>query len=151
MSNRLNEIEPLVVSMLENSGFSLIQLALRGHQHSHVLEIFIDSENDVSAETCAFLSRKISSELDRKSIIPGKYTLIVSSPGVDRPLKFPVQYKKNTGRKLQVTFREGDFTKRVHGRLTNCTDTGIQLDTDDNLLYSVPYDSIVEAKVSLPW
>lgn len=147
----VEEIESLATPILENEGFFLIEVVLRGQRNNQVLEIFVDSEKDVTAEMCALINRALSVELDRKNIVQGKYTLVVSSPGVDRPLKFPMQYMKNTGRKLQVIFQDGPITKTIQGTLTSCTDTNIQLDTEKNLSYTVPYDAIVEAKVSLPW
>ncbi|MEZ4892788.1 MAG: ribosome maturation factor [Saprospiraceae bacterium] len=67
------------------------------------LYVFADADNGFTFERCQKLSRYLESHLDSNGWLGEKYVLEVSSPGIDRPLKFPRQYKKNIGRNLKVT------------------------------------------------
>ncbi len=67
------------------------------------LYVFIDSDSGFTFERCQKISRFLESHLDSNGWLGEKYLLEVSSPGIDRPLKFPRQYVKNIGRNLSVT------------------------------------------------
>ncbi|MFT7121767.1 MAG: ribosome maturation factor RimP [Neolewinella sp.] len=75
------------------------------------LEIFIDSDSSMSFRRCQRISRYVEAYLDEEQPLGESYTLNVSSPGVDRPLKFHRQYVKNLDRTLEVTTTEGETYK----------------------------------------
>ena len=70
------------------------------------LYVFVDSDSGFTFERCQKLSRYVESHLDANGWLGEKYLLEVSSPGIDRPLKFPRQYLKNVGRNLLVTLKD---------------------------------------------
>jgi len=74
------------------------------------IEIIADADDGMSLEKCRSLSRTIETAIDEAQFLGDDYTLEVSSPGVDRPLKFPRQYKKHIGRTLEITFNDADET-----------------------------------------
>lgn len=71
------------------------------------LNVFIDCDSGVTFEKCQKLSRYLESFIDEEGWLGEKYILEVSSPGIGRPLKLPRQYKKNIGRKVEVSLLEG--------------------------------------------
>ncbi len=71
-----------------------------------ILRIYIDSQHGVSVEQCAELSRNLSVVLDVEDIVPGSYTLEVSSPGLDRIFFNPAQMKKFVGNKVKLTLKQ---------------------------------------------
>lgn len=75
------------------------------------LEVFIDCDSGMTFRKCQRISRFLEAWLDEEQPLGDKYTLNVSSPGVDRPLKFHRQYVKNIGRTLAVTTKEGENFK----------------------------------------
>ena len=77
-----------------------VELELKLNQR---LYVFADSDSGFSFEKCQKLSRYLESHLDTNGWLGEKYLLEVSSPGIERPLKFPRQYKNNLGRTLAVT------------------------------------------------
>lgn len=80
--------------------------------HSNTkLDVFVDSDSAMTFRKCQRISRFIEAYLDEAQPLGEQYTLNVSSPGVDRPLKFQRQYVKNVGRTLEVTTTEGDTYK----------------------------------------
>ncbi|WP_157974537.1 ribosome maturation factor RimP [Lewinella sp. IMCC34183] len=72
------------------------------------LEVFVDSDSGMTFAKCQRISRYLESYLDEAKPLGEEYILNVSSPGVDRPLKFHRQYQKNVGRTLEVTTTEGE-------------------------------------------
>ncbi len=71
------------------------------------LEIFVDADSGMTFRKCQQMSRYVEAYLDEEQPLGEKYTLNVSSPGVDRPLKFQRQYVKNVGRSMKVKTIEG--------------------------------------------
>lgn len=79
----------------------------------NTLEVFIDSETALDFAKCQKVSRYLESHLDENKWLTEAYTLEVSSPGGDRPLKFVRQFTKHLGRNLEITTQgnviEGKF------------------------------------------
>lgn len=76
-------------------------------QSNTKLDIYVDSDSSMTFSKCQRISRHIEAYLDEEQPLGEKYTLNVSSPGVERPLKFHRQYVKNKGRTLEVTTNDG--------------------------------------------
>ena len=97
------------------SGVDLLEKDLFGVGNRKILRVFIDKNGGVNVENCASTSRYLSEELDKEEnsdLIDGSYTIEVSSPGLDRPLKTKRDFERNLGRILHVT-QNGKFIKGV--------------------------------------
>ena len=64
--------------------------------------VYVDGDHGVSIDSCARVSRKLSEKLEENELFDGKYTLEVSSPGLNHPLKLKRQYVKNIGRQVKI-------------------------------------------------
>ena len=93
------------LSSPELEDYFLVDLQLSA---SNKLEVFLDSDNEVSFSTCREISRFLEQYLDEEKWLGEKYTLDVSSAGVGKPLKLMRQYQKNIGRKLKVKMTDGE-------------------------------------------
>ncbi|GEO09706.1 ribosome maturation factor RimP [Segetibacter aerophilus] len=90
------------------------------------IKIFLDSDEGMSIEKCVRYNRKLYALIEEKALFPeGNFSLEISSPGVDEPLKNSRQYNKNIGRKVLVTFN--DDTEK-EGKLLQVTDTDILIE-----------------------
>jgi ribosome maturation factor RimP len=89
------------------------------------LEVILDSDTGISFDTCRQISRYLEGFIDEEGWLGEKYTLEVSSPGVDRPLERQRQYPKHIGRKLEVKMQDGS---KYEGTLTEVTDSTITLE-----------------------
>lgn len=78
------------------------------NQSNTKLEIFVDADSAMDFRKCQRISRFVETYLDEEKPLGESYTLNVSSPGVDRPLKFHRQYVKNIGRNVEVTTNDGE-------------------------------------------
>jgi len=101
----------------EKLGYFVIDILYRGDNRKKIIEIYVDAEKNVTADDLAEISREINSVLDEKDLIKDSYRLEVSTPGVDRPLKFLQQYPKHINRKFEITYKTGDEVKTITGKL----------------------------------
>lgn len=97
-------------------------------QHGRVVRITVDRDGGVSADDLGDLTRRISHVLDDADPVPGRYTLEVSSPGLERALRTPAHFARAVGDKVNVKTRpnvEGE--RRIVGELTAADDDGITI------------------------
>ncbi|MBI5474160.1 MAG: ribosome maturation factor RimP [Ignavibacteriae bacterium] len=139
----LSELEAIAT----RQGAHVIDTSIRGSKNRSIIEIFVDAEGSVTSELCSEISRDAAKLFEERDIITGAYDLVVSSPGIDRPLKFPWQYKKHVGRKLSVTLTsEG----KNEGKLVAADEDEITLDVGGAQM-RIRFDAIREATVKAPW
>jgi ribosome maturation factor RimP len=80
-------VENLLQPILDSMGLELVELEFKKVGRGYLLQIFIDKPDGVNLDDCAEVSRELSVQLDVEDCIASRYTLEVSSPGLDRPLK----------------------------------------------------------------
>ncbi len=103
IDSQLDEIIRRTFETDEFADCQLLEIKMTAHK---AIEIIADADDGMSLEKCRSLSRTIEKEIDEIGFLGDDYTLEVSSPGVDRPLKFPRQYKKHIGRTLEITLND---------------------------------------------
>ena len=87
------------------------------------IKVFLDADNGITIEKCIKVNRALYNQIEESDIFPnGDFSLEVSSPGVEEPLKLHRQYKKNMGRTVEVTMNDG--TKK-EGKLTGVNEDEI--------------------------
>ncbi len=90
------------------------------------IKVYIDGDKGISIEKCVYFNRLLYKKIDEAGLFPqGDFSLEVSSPGVDKPLKLNRQYLKNTGRNIEVTFIDGS---KKEGKLLQATNEDIILE-----------------------
>lgn len=105
------------------------------------VEVFVDSDSGMTFAKCQRISRYLESYLDEAKPLGEEYILDVSSPGVDRPLKFHRQYLKNVGRTLEVTTTEGES---YTGVLKAATPTEVTLEAKQRVQEGKRKKTVVE-------
>ena len=113
------KLDTLIAKACEAVGVSLVEQDLFRAGKRKTLRLYIDKPEGVTIDDCSAVSRHLSDALDLDpEIIEGAYTLEVSSPGLDRPLKSVADFTRNVGRLVRVTRSTG---KPVVGKLV-CAD-----------------------------
>jgi ribosome maturation factor RimP len=93
---------------------------------SNQVTVLLDADKGITIEKCTAVNRALYKYLEESELFPGgNFSLEVSSPGVDKPLKLLRQYKKNIGRKVEVEFADGTKTE---GTLLEVNEDGIVLE-----------------------
>lgn len=123
MSGLPQHIEEIIRQEAEQRGMVLLELIRRGQRNTSVIEVIVDSEQGVMLDDLTELSRWVSTLLDQyEETIPGRYRLEVSSAGLDRPLQFGWQYRKNIGRLLKLQYADVEgITRTEIFRLADAT------------------------------
>ena len=115
------ELEPIVDEFPE---LFLVDLTVTGVSEKQLVLVLIDSELGLPIDMCSLISRKFLSKIEEKDLIKGTFNLEVSSPGIDKPISLPRQYKKNIGRKLEVETLDGEI---IEGELKKIEEQTIAL------------------------
>jgi ribosome maturation factor RimP len=137
----VKKVSELVRTIVDDAGFRFYDLHF--NKVSNVLTVFIDrADGSITVEDCRKVSALISQDLDHSDIMTFRYTLEVSSPGVERPLKRPEHYLWAMGKLVEVDIKD----KRMRGYLRNTEKNGVMIATDHGEHF-VPYSAIVKAKV----
>ncbi|MBL0356633.1 MAG: ribosome maturation factor [Chitinophagaceae bacterium] len=120
----IQAIEALIEKIIaDNSDIFLVSVRIKPTNN---IKVFLDADTGLSIDKCIKINRAMYKTIEEEGWYPdGNFSLEVSSPGVDEPLKLLRQYKKNTGRNLEVVF--SDDTKK-EGKLAAVNETGIQLE-----------------------
>ncbi|MEM6963210.1 MAG: ribosome maturation factor [Bacteroidota bacterium] len=119
-----SQIEKLLLEKFEEEEYAdcfIIEVM----QNNKKLQVFIDSDSNIDFTKCRKISRYLEEHIEENNWLGEKYILEVSSPGIDRPLKFPRQYKKNVGRKIDVHTIDGE---KITGTLIETNDEVIKVE-----------------------
>jgi len=114
-------IEKLVNEVLsQEKEYFLVEVKIKPTNN---IKVYLDGDNGISIEKCVQFNRGIYKKMLAADLFPaGDFSLEVSSPGVDKPLRSKRQYLKNIGRNVQVVFNDGS---EKTGKLTEVTDADI--------------------------
>lgn len=146
MSSIPDKIHEFLLPITDQSDTYVVEVLLRGERSSKVIEVYVDSDKGITLDECSQISRALSEKLDEADLIPGRYRLDVSSPGLDRPLKLLRQYKKNIGRTMKVKYT-GDGKKMVQeGRLESVSETSIVI-TKAGKRCEIGFSAVTEAYI----
>ncbi|MGH7664530.1 MAG: ribosome maturation factor RimP [Gemmatimonadaceae bacterium] len=101
-------LEGIVVAELDRLDLDFVELLQRGTRNRSVLDLRIDRRDGsaVTVDDCARASRAIEARLDGSGLVSERYVLEVSSPGIERPLRTPADWRRFVGRPLNVLSQE---------------------------------------------
>lgn len=148
-------IAALATPLAEASDIELVDVEVKGQRNRRIVRLVADAEGGLDVDRIASLSRAVGDALDEQDVIPGQYTLEVTSPGADRPLRSVRDFRRNVGREVRVVrTKEAAQAPDVKGELT-----GTVRDVDDDAVTLVVADTehrielrdIDHGKVVLPW
>ena len=106
-------------------GFFLVDIRIKPTNN---IKVFVDADQGISIEKLVQLNRKLYKTLEESNFFPnGDFSLEVSSPGLDEPLKLHRQYLKNIGREVEVILTEG---VKKEGKLVTVDEEGITLEEE---------------------
>jgi len=159
----VEHVREIAVRVAGSYGLDIFDVQYRREGPGMVLRVLIDrpgsastAEDSVSVEDCARVSRDLSATLDVEDVVPTAYTLEVSSPGLDRPLRGAADYGRFAGRRAKLVMREAvDGQMFFKGRLDGTERGGngsggvVLIVTDDGQRHRVPIDTITRANLEV--
>lgn len=136
-----------------SEGIEVVDTLLLGAGNNRLLRIFIDKPAGVTHADCEFMSMQVGTILDMEDVIPGgAYTLEISSPGVERPLKKASDFERFTGKKAKVVLREPVENQRAWiGVINGISEGNITLDPGAGKTVSFPLAQVQKAHLKFEW
>ena len=160
MGDVIQQVRAVAVRIAESYGLEIFDVQFRREAPGMVLRIRIDrpgsratADDSVTVDECARVSRDLSAIFDIDDVVPGQYTLEVSSPGLDRPLTRPDDYQRFAGRRAKLVMREKvDGQGYFKGRLGGIEDGPVKvvvIEGEDGRTHRVPFDVITRANLEV--
>lgn len=141
-------VTPVAEALMKGLGLELVDVEYRREGGGWVLRVFIDKPGGVTLDDCQAASRALGEKLDELDPIPTSYSLEVSSPGIERPLKRPEDYERFAGRLVHVrTFAPYEGRRNWQGRLVGLAGGAVVLDTDAGQV-AIPQDMVARAHLA---
>lgn len=146
-------VRQVVDEVIRGRDLFIVDVEIRGRKGSRAVDIFLDSEDELGVDVLARVSREIGFVLETEDIISGRYNLNVSSPGADRPLSHPRQFRKHVGRPLRIERESGDGepAEVLVGDLLEVHEDGLVIASGPAETVRIAYQDIETARVQLPW
>ncbi len=141
----LDKIKKIVQESCQKHGVEIYDLEIKNTNKGKTVLVYITKVNGVTIMECRNVSKTISNVLDREDIIPGKYFLEVSSPGLERELKFKKHYLSAINENIKLTFKKKDTNIIKIGILREVLPDLINVEFDDKI-HSVLFADIKKAK-----
>jgi ribosome maturation factor RimP len=120
------------------------------------IKIFVDADRGMSIDKLAQYNRNLYRQIEESGLFPNNdFSLEISSPGLDEPLKLRRQYLKNIGRYVEILLKSG---VKIEGKLINATDVEILIEEEKGnkkkkeiIQHSLSYDDIKTTKIQIKW
>lgn len=143
-------LQDMLEPIIDDLGYETVRILTIG-QVNPTLQVMIDVKDgsrDITVDDCAKVSRALSAVLDEKDPIKDKYSLEVSSPGLDRPLTKPEHFARFVGYTAKVeTINEVDKRKRIKGEILSLDENNnVHMDMDGKE-FVIAFDNIAKAKI----
>ncbi len=110
----IDRVKEIAEVYLKDHGIELIEIVFRREGPVLVLRIVADTASGITVSECTGLNNFLSEVLDREDVIQDRYTLEVSSPGLDRPIKTDRDFKRSMGKDLELTTFETIDGRKTH-------------------------------------
>lgn len=134
--------------VVESMGYELVGVEYLGRGGDRaILRVYIDKEAGITLEDCAEVSHQLSGVLDVEDPIPGRYSLEVSSPGLNRPLVYPEHFERFRGHRVKLRLAEKvEGRRNLEGSLLGLADGLIQLEVEGRT-WEVPLAAVESARL----
>ncbi len=145
MNINRTEISQKLQDAIEKLGYLFIDIDFRGDDRNRILEIYIDNEVGIITADCVDISRACGNLIEEENLIESKYRLDVSSPGIERPVKFIQQYKKHIGRNFELEF-DNQVSEKFEGKLIDMNNEILRFEINKKI-EEVNFNNIKSAKI----
>ena len=153
----LAQVRAIAERVAASRGLEIWDIQSRRETSGHVVRVFIDRpgpaatpEESVSIEDCEQVNREMSTILDVEDPLPFAYTLEVSSPGLDRPLRSVADYQRFAGRLAKVVVSEPvDRQKAFEGHLRGTEGDEVLLEASNGRMHRLPFRLITRGRLEV--
>ena len=152
IDSQVQTIEKMLEAILANDpAYFIVEIKIRPTNN---IKVFLDGDSGISIEKCVYFNRILYKQIEESGIYPGgDFSLEISSPGLDEPLKLMRQYLKNVGRKVEVLLKDGVKTE---GKLTAVDNNHIVVEEirgknkkQETIMHDFPFENIKSTKIQI--
>jgi ribosome maturation factor RimP len=154
IDSQIQAIEQKVMALIDPDPENfLVEIKIRPGNN---IKIFVDADRGISIDKLAHYNRRLYRQIEESGLFPNNdFSLEISSPGLDEPLKLRRQYLKNIGRHVEIVLKSGVKTE---GKLMNATDEEVLIEEEKGnkkkkeiIQHSLSYDDIKTTKIQIKW
>jgi ribosome maturation factor RimP len=146
--SRLDRIREIAGRVAASEGMELVDVELHGRGPGAVIRIFLDKPGGVTHGDCQTVSRQVGTILDIDDLMEARYTLEVSSPGLDRRLSNPSDFQRFAGNKLKLSIRNPrDGQRRFQGLLLGLEQGKVQVEIEAGRVLTIAPEEIEKANL----
>ncbi len=153
MDATLTRVWELAAPLAEGEGLEIVDIELRyeGSRGGRVLRLYLDKSGGPNVDDLSRVSRQLGELLDAQDAIDGAYTLEVSSPGINRPLKKPAHFTRFIGKRIRIRTRDMIEGRRSFlGILGEVVEDGVIL-AQEGKRYRIPFSVIEKSNYEHDW
>jgi ribosome maturation factor RimP len=149
MNDTKRQVESVANRVADEQGVEVFDIELFG-KGKLLLRVAIDKEGGVTLDDCERFSKSLGALLDVEDVMHRAYTLEVSSPGLDRPLRSLREFERNKGKLVRiVTVEKIENQNFLVGRIAEVNDNGIVTLLVDDRAIGIPYEKIAKARLEI--
>lgn len=150
MKATANQLQQSLSPVVTGLGYELVGIEWLSQGKHSLLRVYIDQESGIGIEDCEKVSRQLSALLDVEDLIPGHYSLEVSSPGLDRPLFTLEQFQRFAGEQAKVKCHAPIHgQKKFIGTIASVSieNEEVSLSLENGELVQIPFNLIAKANL----
>ncbi|MGA2435885.1 MAG: ribosome maturation factor RimP [Bryobacteraceae bacterium] len=149
----VTKVREIAERVASSEGLEIVEVQLLGGGGKRLLRIYIDKPSGVSHSDCELISHEVGTILDVEDVVPGgRYTLEVSSPGVERKLTNASDFERFLGRKARVLLREPvENRKRWEGLLAGFSGDVVTLEPSPGKSIQFALKQVEKANLKFDW
>ncbi|HZV11890.1 MAG TPA: hypothetical protein VFA55_01650 [Candidatus Kapabacteria bacterium] len=143
------EIEEIIWLCAQEAGISILEIKTQNHKDKMIIDVSADAERALTIDDYAVLSRNIEDRIQNAYPDFERYDLRVGSPGIERPLEYRWQFRKNIGRPIRFTLAENGEEKSVQMRLREVSENTLKFEDGKGNAVEYPASAVRNAVVQI--
>ncbi len=150
MGNIENKIEQLVMPIINENGYELVDIEFLKENSNWYLRLYVDKQGGFTIDDCELVSKSLGEILEKDDPIDKSYILEVSSPGLDRPLKKESDFERYKGEVVDVKlYKAINKTKQFQGILKGLENNIVTIEDDTGKILSFPRQEIAIIRLAV--
>ena len=143
----IQKVKELIEPLLRSRKAELVEAHYRFEGRGIMLRLLVDTAVGITIDDLAFLNQAIGALLDEHDVIPEHYTLEVSSPGLDRPLKTGIDFERVIGRRIKIYLSSAvNGQQEQVGKVLSASEEAVVIETDRGEKLKIPLAKIAKAR-----
>ena len=144
----LARIREIVERVATSEGCELVEVELHGRGPGAVVRIYLDKPGGITHQDCQTVSRQVGTILDIEAVMTARYTLEVSSPGLDRKLVKLIDYERFAGHKIKLLLRDSKAGRqRIQGLLQGLAEGKVRVQDESGAVLTIAFEEIERANL----